>query len=363
MQRNDMEFGILFTSQPHTEREKYPHQNMHARVTAEILEADKLGFDCAWLAEHHFSNDYGVMPDVWVYAAYLAPQTKRIKLGTAVVTLPLSNPVRVAENAAFVDILSGGRAVLGVGSGYRPYEFEGLGVDFETRRDISEEGVEVLRELFLNKRVNHQGKHVHAKVDGPYELFPHALQQPHPPLYMAGATERSIGAAGRMGMGLMLSSLTPFEGLKKHIAVYREGLEQTPAAWRGNPARGHVDVNRWFYLAETDEQARRDSEEGLIRHLKHYFGGQTSGYLGQVAQGKDAVTSRLEYDALSESTILHGSPKTVIAKLERLREMGATSVMLHYPPWYGTEKSVAALRLFAQEVMPKFKSRVKAKVA
>lgn len=351
-----MEFGILFTSQPHTTLEPYPHQDMHARVTAEILLADRLGFDCAWLAEHHFSNEYGVMPDVWVYAAYLAPQTKQIKLGTAVVTLPLSNPVRVAENAAFVDILSGGRARLGVGSGYRPYEFDGLGVDFEARRDISEEGVKVLLDLLLTKKVDHAGEHVRAKVGVPYELFPHPLQQPHPPLFMAGATERSIGAAGRMGMGLLLSSLTPFDGLKKHIAVYREGLEQTPAEWRGNPARGHVDVNRWFYVAETDAQAKRDSEEGLIRHLKHYFGGQTSGYLGEVAQGKGSVTSNLEYDALAQSTILHGSPRTLIEKIERLRdEVGASSVMLHYPPWYGTERSQAALTLFAEEVMPKFR--------
>jgi alkanesulfonate monooxygenase SsuD/methylene tetrahydromethanopterin reductase-like flavin-dependent oxidoreductase (luciferase family) len=358
-----MEFGILFTSQPHTAREPYPHQDMHARVTAEILAADRLGFDAAWLAEHHFSNDYGVMPDVWVYAAYLAPQTKRIKLGTAAVTMPLSNPVRVAENAAFVDILSGGRAVLGMGSGYRPYEFEGLGVDFEARRDISEEGIEILLELFLKKTVRREGGRLRAKIEKPYELFPHPLQRPHPPLFMAGATERSIGAAGRMGMGLLLSSLTPFEGLKKHIAIYREGLEKTPAAWRGNPARGHVDVNRWFYLAPTDAEAKRDSEEGLIRHLKHYFGGQTSGYLGQVAQGKDAVTSRLEYDALMESTILHGSPATVAAKIERLRDMGVSSVMLHYPPWYGTEKATAALELFAAEVMPRFKARSTAKVA
>ena len=75
------------------------------------------------------------MPDVWVYAGYLAALTKRIKLGMAVVTLPLSNPVRVVENAAFVDILSGGRVTLGLGSGYRKYEFDGFGLDFDARRE------------------------------------------------------------------------------------------------------------------------------------------------------------------------------------------------------------------------------------
>ena len=92
-----MDFGILFTSHPHKDREPYPHQAVHARVTEEIVTADRLGFDTAWLAEHHFSTEYGIMPDVWVYAGYLATLTKRIKLGMAVVTLPLSNPVRVVE--------------------------------------------------------------------------------------------------------------------------------------------------------------------------------------------------------------------------------------------------------------------------
>ena len=90
-----MEFGILFTSQPHRDREPYPHRAVHQRVTDEIIAADRLGFDCAWLAEHHFSTEYGIMPDVWVYAGYLAALTKRIKLGMAVVTLPLANPVRI----------------------------------------------------------------------------------------------------------------------------------------------------------------------------------------------------------------------------------------------------------------------------
>ena len=146
-----MEFGILFTSHPNEDVEPYPRRDVHARVTREILAADRLGFDYAWLAEHHFSEEYGIMPDVFVYAGYLAALTKRIKIGTAVVTLPLSNPVRVAENAAFIDILSGGRFVLGLGSGYRKYEFDGFGIDFEARRDIQEEAIPLLLDLFKNE--------------------------------------------------------------------------------------------------------------------------------------------------------------------------------------------------------------------
>src|SRR6266851_2678309 len=179
-----MEFGILFTSHSNVDVEPYPHRDVHARVTREILRADELGFDYAWVAEHHFSNQYGIMPDVFVYAGYLAALTKRIRIGTAVVTLPLANPLRVAENAAFIDILSNGRFTLGLGSGYRQYEFDGFGVDFEARRDIQEEALPLLMDMLRSKRVDHRGKHFRVKVDDEYELFPHALQEPHPPVFL-----------------------------------------------------------------------------------------------------------------------------------------------------------------------------------
>jgi alkanesulfonate monooxygenase SsuD/methylene tetrahydromethanopterin reductase-like flavin-dependent oxidoreductase (luciferase family) len=348
-----MEFGILFTSHPNTEAEPYPHRDVHARVTQQILRADALGYDYAWVAEHHFSNEYGIMPDVFVYAAYLAALTKRIKLGTAVVTLPLANPLRVAENTALVDILSNGRFALGLGSGYRKYEFEGFGADFDARRDVQEEALPLLMELFFKKRVEHHGKHFNIKVDGAYELFPHALQQPHPPIFLAGATERSIGVAARMGFGLFLSSWTPFAELARQAAHYRALLAETPEALRANPARGHIDVARWVYVAETDAKAKHESEAGIMRNLAHFGSGHTSGYLGTVSQ--DVGASPRDYDSLSRDIILHGSPATVISKIEELRDKtGAASIMLHYPPWYGAERALGSLELFAGEVMPKF---------
>ena len=356
-----MEFGILFTSHPNTEAEPYPHRDVHARVTRQVLRADELGYDYAWVAEHHFSNEYGIMPDVFVYAGYLAALTKRIKIGTAVVTLPLANPLRVAENTAFVDILSNGRFALGLGSGYRKYEFDGFGVDFEARRDIQEEALPLLMELFHNKRVDHHGDHYNVKVDGSYELFPHTLQQPHPPIFLAGATERSIGVAARMGFGLFLSSWTPFAELARQTAGYRAALAETPEALRANPARGHVDVARWVYVAETDAKAKRESEAGIMRNLAHFSSGHTSGYLGTVSQ--DVGASPRDYDALTRDIILHGSPATVTAKIEELRDRtGAASVMLHYPPWYGAEKALASLELFAGEVIPKFREEPRAQL-
>lgn len=351
-----MEFGILFTSHPNTEAEPYPHRDVHARVTQQVLRADALGYDYAWVAEHHFSNEYGIMPDVFVYAAYLAALTTRIKIGTAVVTLPLANPLRVAENTAFLDILSQGRFALGLGSGYRKYEFDGFGADFERRRDIQEEALPLLVELFHSKQVDHHGDHFSFKVDGAYELFPHAVQQPHPPIFLAGATDRSIGVAARMGFGLFLSSWTPFAELARQAATYRSLLAETPEALRANPARGHIDVARWVYVAETDAQAKVDSEAVIMRSLTHFSSGHTSGYLGTVSQ--DVGAAPRDYDALCRDIILHGSPATVAAKIEELQAMaGNASIMLHFPPWYGAERALASLELFAGAVMPKFRQQ------
>ena len=350
-----MEFGILFTSHPNHATEPYPHRDVHARVTAEIQAADALGYDTAWVAEHHFSNQYGIMPDVFTYLGYLAAKTSRIRLGTAVVTVPLYDPIRVVENMAFVDILSGGRVVLGLGSGYRPYEFDGFGRDFDARRDVQEDAIDLILELLHKRRVTHKGAHFRSTIEGEYEIFPVSQQEPHPPLFMAAGTERSMAYAARHGFGLMLSTLPSFETLAKQIAFYRRHCPEAPAPLDRNPAHGKVDIARWVYVGETDAAAKRDSEEGIIRHLTHFLGNATAGYLGTVSE-KDKAAG-LNYDDLAATTLLHGSPETVTRRLRELSDKtGLTSLLLHYPPYYGHEKAMRSLRLFAERVKPEFRA-------
>jgi alkanesulfonate monooxygenase SsuD/methylene tetrahydromethanopterin reductase-like flavin-dependent oxidoreductase (luciferase family) len=255
---------------------------------------------------------------------------------------------------AFVDILSGGRIVLGLGSGYRPYEFEGFGREFDERRDVQEEAIGLILELLHARRVKHQGAHFTATIEGEFEIFPVSLQHPHPPLFMAAGTERSMAYAARHGFGLMLSTLPSFDTLATQIAFYRRHCAEAPALLAGNPAHGKVDVARWVYVAETDAEAKRDSAEGIVRHLTHFMGSATAGYLGSVSEKDRSVT--LDYDELAGTTLLHGSPETVTRRLRALRDRtGLTSVLLHYPPYYGHEKAMKSLRLFAERVMPEFR--------
>src|SRR5258705_6880976 len=173
--------------------------------------------------------------------AYVAAKTSRIKLASGVITLPLYDPIRVVENANFVDILSNGRVMLGIGSGYRPYEFEGLGKDFEGRRDMVEEAVGLMFDAFHRHRWDHKGKYFSGTVQGDYEILPHPLQMPHPPLYMAGGTDRSIGYSGRNGFGLMLSTLPGVDTLAAQTPLYNRELAKSSAQPPQNPAAGNID--------------------------------------------------------------------------------------------------------------------------
>ena len=339
-----MEFGVLFTSHPNPKEEPYPHRDVHARTTDEILEAERLGYDTAWIAEHHFATSYGIMPDCFAYMAYLAAKTSRINIGAAVITLPLYDPIRVVENTSFVDILSNGRVRLGVGSGYRPYEFVGLGKDFDSRRDQVEEAIGLMFDAWHRHRWEHTGKYYAGVVKDQYEMLPHPMQMPHPPLYMAGGTDRSIGYSGRNGFGLMLSTLPSVETLAAQTSLYKRELAQATPERRKNPAAGNIDIARWVYIADTDAEARADTEEAIVRHISHFGGSGTGGYLGSVSE----KGSQIKYEDL-ETTLLHGSAETVIKKLREMQaRTGMTSLLLHYPPYYGRDKAMKSLKLFAE---------------
>ena len=238
-----------------------------------------------------------------------------------------------------------------MGSGYRPYEFEGLGRDFDNRRDIVEESIGLMFDAWHRHRWDHKGKYYKGTVKEPYEMLPHPIQMPHPPLYMAGGTDRSIGYSGRNGFGLMLSTLPSVETLAAQTALYKRELATASAERRRNPAAGEIDIARWVYTADTDSQARAETEEAIVRHISHFGGSGTGGYLGSVSEKGSAI----KYDDLV-STLLHGSAETVIARLREMQaKTGMTSLLLHYPPYYGREKTMKSLKLFAERVIPAFR--------
>lgn len=135
---------------PSFDERSYNHY--YAEALEEVAEADRLGFDTVWMSEHHFSGD-GFLPSPLVMAAAIAARTRRIRIGTSIMVLPLHHPLRVAEDAAVVDLISGGRLILGVAAGYTEAEFAGFGIDRKQRASRLEEGVDIIRQAHTAGRV------------------------------------------------------------------------------------------------------------------------------------------------------------------------------------------------------------------
>src|SRR5579885_2860912 len=139
-----MKFGVGYYSLQSPPHNPVSHQQLYSEMLDQIGVAEELGFESAWLTEHHFLSD-GYCPSLLVTAAAIAARTRRIRIGTGVLLLPLHNPIRVAEDAAVVDIISGGRLILGLGLGYRQEEFDGFGVSLRDRKGRMDEALRFYR--------------------------------------------------------------------------------------------------------------------------------------------------------------------------------------------------------------------------
>jgi alkanesulfonate monooxygenase SsuD/methylene tetrahydromethanopterin reductase-like flavin-dependent oxidoreductase (luciferase family) len=195
-------FGIL-----HDFRQPLPHRQHYADYYAECLdeiaEADRLGFDTVWMSEHHLTSD-GLLPSPLVMAAAIAARTTRIRIGTNILVLPLHHPLRVAEDLAVADLVSGGRLVLGVGQGYAEREFDVLGIERRHRASLLEEGVDVIRQATGRGTVSTSGRHW--SYDG-VRVTPSPLRRI--PVYVGAVSERALGRAIRIGDGIVLYCATP----------------------------------------------------------------------------------------------------------------------------------------------------------
>ena len=213
-----------------TYRDWQTEGEVYADALEEARLADELGFEAVWLAEHHFSR-YGICPSLAVLAAAIARETRRVRIGTSVVVAPFAHPLRIAEEWAMVDILSGGRLEFGIGRGYQPKEFRGLGVSMEKTRERFDEAVEVIRRAWTDERVTFEGEFFQVRD---LHVLPRPLQKPHPPLWTAAVSPDTYTLAARRGFKILTApSFTPWDLLRKNFDAYR-------AAWREKAAGQHV---------------------------------------------------------------------------------------------------------------------------
>src|SRR5499433_4543311 len=193
-----MEFGI-FNLMGSRDPAK-PTAKVFGEVAEQTKRADELGYTIAWFAEHHFSN-YCLCASPLMMVAHCASITKTIRLGTAVVVLPLYNPARLAAEIATADALSNGRLVLGIGAGYQPYEFERFGVDIAQNLEMTNEFCHILELAFSRDFFSYDGKHYRMPRT---HITARPVQQPVA-VYVAVHTQAMFGAAARHGYRVLTS--------------------------------------------------------------------------------------------------------------------------------------------------------------
>ncbi len=337
-----MKFGLFFLpvlSEGQTPADKY------ASILAETRVADELGWDVAWFAEHHSDLYGGIVPSIAVLGAAVAMQTRRIRIGSAVTILPLHNSLQVAEEYAMLDVLSRGRVELGIGRGFMPHEFKAFGVDFATRQSVFRESLDVLLAAWTRDRFSYAGQHY--SIDK-MSLYPRPLQRPHPPIWMAAAlSQESFETAGALGFNLMINPYTRTrEEVSRGLAWYKEAYQ----AAGHQVSKRRILVHSHLYVAPTEQQARDEPREALMRYLRQV----DRAFLRSNARPQEPLNPT-SYESMYPEKVLFGTPDLVERQIREWEPLGVTDFC--FMTQFGNldpHKSLASLQLFSKEVMPRF---------
>lgn len=306
-------------------------------------EVEELGYDTIWSAEHHFAADaFSASPLLML--GPLAQTTRRVRLGTYVLLMPLHHPLRVAEECVAIDIFTGGRLELGLGIGFRQEELDAFGVTRAARAGLLEESIEILRQSWQPLSSGHEGRHFRF---GPLEVTPKPVQ-PDIPLWLAARAEVPARRAGRVGAHLHLLG----------GRTIRDAFEAELVEAGHRPQDHRVSIFKPFFVAE-------DPAAELDRHRREfeYF---TSRHAGWVGANRDvAYDEQIQQawgntdDPLSGMSFLHGTPADCLQQLRALyRRKPFTDLIAPITPPYDLDGVRRSIRLFADEVMAPFKAEV-----
>ena len=313
---------------------------------AQMTAAEELGFDAVWLAELHFQKDRSVLSSPLVVAAALAAHTRRVKIGIAVQVLPLSHPVRLAEDVATLDHLSKGRLDFGVGRSGLPVHYQNFNIPYSESRERFQETLEILVKAWTQDRFTHDGKYFQFRD---VCVTPKPYQKPHPPLRVAATTQETYPMVGRMGLPIFIAvRTTSMSDLKRFIGGYH-------ASWReaGHPGCGEVALIVPVYVAETDRRARDEAEASTL----HFFRSIAEALARGGTQREEAARlGRLSYGEILEDLAVYGAPESVSERLLELREAlgySTLSVWMNAGARIPHERVLGSMRLFAERVVPR----------
>ena len=315
-----------------------PYDRFYGERLDLIAEADDLGFDTVWLTEHHFVDD-GYLPSPVVMTAAIAARTSRIELGQGVLILPFYHPIRLAEDAAVIDNLSGGRMMLGLGSGYRQSEFDGYGVNKRFRKSLMDEGIAIITGAWTRDDFSFHGKRYEVEN---VSIRPKPMQQdPHPPIWCGARSDAATERAARLGLHLI-----PQRGYRQYQLYIKTLLENGH-----DPSQMRIARN--LECIVTDEDPEKVKAQLTDLDAQHSY--RMNLYHDWLSTAADAeIDTHLTDSAPPPQTLVIGTPDVVAQAIKDFQEryfvtdIGVASVpMGPIPEWFTT-----SLRRFAKEVVP-----------
>ena len=323
-----MRFGYFTLSDnAYRDNPRGPNQFV-ANIIDEAVYADRLGMHSAWIGEHHFST-LGVLSCPDLALAYVAARTERIRLAPAVTVLPLHHPIRVAEQWASLDLLSGGRVDFAAGRGYDRREYEPLGVSFDDNQSIFEEGMEIVRRLWdADGPVSHHGRHY--RFDD-VAITPQPVQRPIP-TYVASFSEPSVRLAARLGCGLIVAPFAAalsYGGLQQVADLYH----RTCAGYGTTPGRLMCS----YFIHFADDAA--SEAQARARQIRYYRECVIPAFPGDPATAPPSyryfigMVERLQTvrpEDLGENAVLIGSAARIADGLRKVEAAGFNEVILYF---------------------------------
>ncbi|PKB66100.1 MAG: hypothetical protein BZY81_08035 [SAR202 cluster bacterium Io17-Chloro-G4] len=317
---------------------------------AQVTEAENMGIDSVWLAEHHFSPDRSVLASPMVLCSAIAARTSRIRIGMAVQVLPLTNPLRVAEEAATVDQISKGRFEFGIGrSGLTKY-YQGYNVPYSESRQRFFEALEVIMTAWNNPQFSYHGEfYAYNEVT----VVPKPYQEPYPPTRVAVASEDTFSLVGNMGHPIFISANTPIPQLRERLLLYRQARQKS-----GHEGPGEVSMRVPIYVSEDAKKAESEPESSAMHAIR--YGAEELSKTAASSEGAERLRkmASVPYEEILQNRVIFGTPAAVTDRLQEFQEtLGITGVVLevNYGGQIPNGQVVNSVKLLADKVMPNFK--------
>jgi len=335
--RPSLRFGVAydFRNPPDSGN---PNPLLYAQVLDQVALADRLGFDLVWLTEHHFVDD-GYLPSFAAVAGAFAARTSRIRISTDVALAPFHHPLKLAEDVAVLDNLSGGRIELGLGMGYAPHEFRAFGVPRAERVSRTEETIEILKQALSAEPVRFRGKRF--QVDA-VPVFPKPVQPGGIPLWMAAQSEAGARRAARFGLNLLPQG-TP----AATIEPWRRELRAAGA----DPDALRVGIIRSWLVTDDPERdwpAFRAAERYRMIHYRDW-----------AAESREKVADFADPARIPQSYVIGDVEKCAEEVTRFVLDYGITDLVgWAAPPGILPERTNANLERFARDVVPRVRARV-----